>query len=75
MIFPAGYAAFSIIRGALTGIYPYPFFNPDASGGYGGVAMLSGIMLVGFFVLALVVRALGNWRGGFRGTRGSATIS
>lgn len=75
MIFPAGYAAFSIIRGALTGIYPYPFFNPDASGGYGGVAMLCGIMLVGFFVLALVVRAIGNWRGGFLGTRGTATIS
>lgn len=75
MIFPAVYAAFSIIRGALTGIYPYAFFDPDASGGYGGVAMLCGIMLVGFFLLALVVRAIGNWRGGFHGTRSEAILT
>lgn len=60
MIFPAVYAAFSLIRGAIDGVYPYPFFNPDAVGGYGGVALLCAAMLVGFFVLALLVWAIGN---------------
>ena len=60
MIFPAVYTIYSLVRGPIAGFYPYPFFNPDASGGYGGVAGLCAIMLVGFFVLAVVIRALGN---------------
>lgn len=65
MLFPAVYAAFSLIRGALTGRYPYPFFNPAAVGGYGSVALLCLAMLVGFLVLSFAVRLVGNWRGGF----------
>ena len=63
MIFPAAYVAYSLIRGAITGFYPYPFFNPEASGGYGGVTLYCLGMLVGFFVLAVLVRWLGNVRG------------
>lgn len=62
MIFPAVYTIFSLIRGAVTGIYPYPFFNPGAVGGYGAVALYCAAMLVGFLVLSLAVRALGNAR-------------
>ena len=63
MIFPAVYAVFSIVRGALTDFYPYPFFNPGAVGGYGIVALYCVGMIVGFLVLAIAVRAVGNWRG------------
>lgn len=62
MIFPAVYAGFSIVRGALTGFYPYPFFNPEAVGGYGAVALYCAAMVVGFLLLAIAVRAVGNWR-------------
>lgn len=62
MIFPAVYAAFSLVRGAFDGIYPYPFFDPDAVGGYGAIALYCAVMLVGFFVLSLGVWALGNVR-------------
>jgi hypothetical protein len=62
MIFPAVYAIFSIVRGALGGFYPYPFFNPGAVGGYGAVALYCLVMIVAFLVLAFAVRALGNWR-------------
>lgn len=62
MIFPVVYVAYSLIRGAITGFYPYPFFNPAVSGGYGGVALYCLVMVVGFVVLALLVRWLGNLR-------------
>lgn len=66
MIFPALYTIYSLVRGAVTGFYPYPFFNPDAIGGYGSVALYCAVMLVGFFVLAVAVWAIGNARGGHR---------
>lgn len=62
MIWPAVYAIFSVVRGSIDGVYPYPFFNPEESGGYGGVALYCAAMVVGFFVLALGVWAIGNWR-------------
>lgn len=62
MIFPAAYATFSVVRGAVDGSYPYPFFNPTAVGGYGVVAMYCAVMVVAFFVLAVVIWAVGNRR-------------
>jgi hypothetical protein len=70
MIFPAVYAIFSVVRGAISGFYPYPFFNPTAVGGYGAVILYCVVMLVGFVVLSLLVWLLGNWRGGHRRSRG-----
>jgi hypothetical protein len=61
-IFPAAYVVYSLIRGAITGFYAYPFFNPVANGGYGGVALYCGVMLLAFVVLALLVRWLANAR-------------
>ncbi|MFC7430589.1 MULTISPECIES: Pr6Pr family membrane protein [unclassified Agrococcus] len=62
MIWPAVYAVAAVVRGGLVdGFYPYPFFDPAASGGYGGVLLLCLAMVVGFLVLAVVVRGLGNW--------------
>lgn len=63
MIFPAAYTVYSLVRGAAIGFYPYPFFNPAASGGYGGVAAYCAAMLVGFFILATLVWWSGNLRG------------
>jgi hypothetical protein len=62
MIWPAVYSIFSMVRGAIDGFYPYPFYNPSASGGYGGVALWCVVLIIAFFVLALIVWALGNWR-------------
>lgn len=68
MIFPAVYVAYSLIRGAATGFYAYPFFNPAQPGGYVGVALYCAVMLVGFFVLAVVIRWIGNARSAERVT-------
>ncbi len=63
MIFPAVYAIFSVVRGAFDGVYPYPFFNPDTAGGYGGVLLYCLGMVAAFFVLAVIIRWIGNLRG------------
>ena len=62
MIWPAAYSIFSIVRGAITGFYPYPFYNPDVQGGYGGVALWCLVLVVAFFVLAVLVWGLGTLR-------------
>jgi len=60
LIYPLLYLAYTLIRGAIVGFYPYPFLNPDKVGGYGIVALYC----IGIFVLFLVVGwvslALGN---------------
>ena len=60
VVVPVVYTAYSVIRGALVGFYCYPFFNPAAVGGYGGVALYCVVLLAVFVVLALVIRAIGN---------------
>ncbi|GGM64236.1 Pr6Pr family membrane protein [Microbacterium saperdae] len=62
MIWPAAYAIFSVVRGAIDGFYPYPFFNPAVSGGYGGVALWCAALVAMFFALATLVRWVGNLR-------------
>jgi len=62
MIWPVVYSLFSMIRGAIDGFYPYPFYNPDVSGGYGGVALWCLVLILAFYVLANVVRWVGNLR-------------
>jgi uncharacterized membrane protein len=65
----AAYVVYTMIRGAITGWYPYPFFNPARVGGYGGVTLYCLVMLVGFVVLALLVRWSGNALGARRSRR------
>lgn len=62
----AAYVAYTLIRGAFLDWYPYPFFNPAAVGGYGGVTLYCVAMLIGFVVLAWLVRWSGNALGGRR---------
>lgn len=56
LVFPAGYAAFSLVRGDLTGWYPYPFLNP-ANQGYAPVALtIIGLVALGVALTWLVTR-------------------
>ncbi|PWD51323.1 hypothetical protein C8046_12285 [Serinibacter arcticus] len=59
---PVVYTIYSVLRGAATGFYCYPFFNPGAVGGYGGVAAYCAGLLVAFVLLAVLVRGVGNAR-------------
>lgn len=44
--FPAVYLIYTLMRGAIIDWYPYPFLDPSETGGYGGVALWSGVVLV-----------------------------
>ncbi len=50
LLFPIIYVAYSLIRGALIGWYPYPFLNPETKG-YGAVALT----VVGLLLLTLAL--------------------
>jgi hypothetical protein len=60
MLFPAAYVVYSLVRGAIVGFYPYPFFNPDIQNGYGGVALYCAGMLGAFVFVSLGVRWVAN---------------
>ncbi len=51
LLFPLAYFAYSIIRGSMTGWYPYPFLNAD-SNGYGELATTS--LVITAFLLVLI---------------------
>lgn len=56
VIYPLGYAVWSLIRGSWVNWYPYPFLNPDLVGGYGVVALYClGIAVVSLGFVWLVV--------------------
>ena len=65
LTYPLLYAGYSLIRGAFTGWYPYPFLDP-ANGGYASVAAyIVGILAFGM-VLCGVIAWIGNLLGGRR---------
>lgn len=62
-IYPAAYLVYSLVRGPAVDWYPYPFLDPDETGGYGGVAAYSVAILIGFLLFsALIVWVSGHLR-------------
>jgi hypothetical protein len=57
LIWPAIYFVYTMIRGALTGIYAYHFLDP-APRGYAHVVIMGSILFVAFVVLGLAAIAL-----------------
>jgi hypothetical protein len=51
--FPLTYTAYTLIRGAITGWYPYEFFNPHQVGHLGVVAYFI-ILLIAYFTLSWI---------------------
>jgi hypothetical protein len=61
LAFPLVWIAFTLIRGAAVGRYPYPCLNP-ANGGYGSVAIYSVVILVFMLLVCAMVVWMGNLR-------------
>ncbi len=51
LLFPIIYAAYSLIRGAATGWYPYPFLNPSANGYASLVLPIAGLVVLGVILV------------------------
>lgn len=45
LVFPAVYLTYTLIRGSFVEWYPYPILDPVETGGYGGVALWSLVIL------------------------------
>lgn len=56
--FPLAWLAFTLVRGDLTGWYPYAFLNPTSEAGWPGVALYAGgiavVIVVTFIAVTLV---------------------
>ncbi len=59
LIWPAGYAAYALGRGALTGWYPYPFLDVGALGA-GAVAVNVAGLVLAFAALGVALNAIGQ---------------
>jgi hypothetical protein len=62
VIYPLVYFAYSLFRGHVLAVYPYPFIDVDKLG-YPQVFVNAGGLLAGFVVIALLVIGLDRWRG------------
>lgn len=56
LLYPLGWLAVTLIRGAIIGFYPYPFIDPGING-YGGVAF--NCVLIGLLFVGLAAAAVG----------------
>lgn len=56
---PVAWTAFTLVRGAVDGWYPYPFLDP-ANGGYGTVALYAVGILVLFLGVVWLVATVGS---------------
>jgi hypothetical protein len=54
LIYPVGYAAYSLLHGAVTGFYPYPFLDVTQLG-YERVLLNMGVLTAAFAVLGLIL--------------------
>lgn len=59
LIWPAGYAVYALMRGALTGWYPYPFLDVGALGA-GPVALHVAGLVVAFAALGFALNHIGQ---------------
>jgi hypothetical protein len=57
LVFPALYGAWTLLHGAFSGFYPYPFLDV-AKHGYGAVLVTMVVMGIGFYVVTLVLTGL-----------------
>src|SRR5262249_656070 len=70
LAFPALYFAYCLLRGTISGVYPYPFIDVNTLG-YTRVFLNATLLTAGFLGLGLILIAIDHWMG--RGTRREAS--
>jgi len=60
LTYPAVYLVYILARGAVSGLYPYPFVDVNVLG-YGGVIARAGLLMLVFLGMGLLVVAVGRW--------------
>jgi hypothetical protein len=72
--YPLSWTAYTLVRGAIVGWYPYPFLDPTADG-YGRVAADVAAIFVFGIVVCSVVATLGSAVGGRRASDTSDRVA
>lgn len=62
LLFPVLYVIYTLLRGPHAGWYPYPFFDPTVTGGYGRVA----VYCIGISLCLVLLMAIIGWSGNKR---------
>ncbi|CAN5444028.1 Pr6Pr family membrane protein [soil metagenome] len=62
LIFPLAFVLYTLIHGAFSGFYPYPFLNVAVLG-YPRVLLNSLLMAVAFVILGALLLAIARWLG------------
>ena len=60
LLFPVVYATYSLVRGGMTGWYPYPFLNPDISGAVSVVTTIVSLFALGTVLISVVGKLSGS---------------
>jgi hypothetical protein len=66
LIYPVLHLVYTLIRGAIVGFYPYPFFNPNrpTTAGHRGVTIYCLTIVIAFLVVAWPMAMVANrWQG------------
>ncbi len=62
LAYPVIFLIAALVRGGITGWYPYHFLDPLQAGGWGGVATLTSVVVIAFLVMAVVLHLIGRLR-------------
>lgn len=60
LLFPIAYVTYSLVRGSVTGWYPYPFLNPGAHGSGAVAATVAALLLLGVGLVWIATRLSGK---------------
>lgn len=60
LLFPIMYAIYALVRGGLTGWYPYPFLNPDVAGASSVVTTILALFALGLVLIWGVGKLVGS---------------
>ena len=63
LAYPGVYLVYVLARGAVSGLYPYPFMDVNVLG-YGGVLAHAAVLFLVFLGMGLLVVAVGRWTRG-----------
>jgi hypothetical protein len=66
LIYPLTYLFLTLLRGAWTDWYPYPFLNPNSSGGWTAVAIVCSVITLAATLSIWGILFMGQVRNGFR---------
>jgi hypothetical protein len=63
LVYPGVYLVYVLARGAVSGLYPYPFMDVNVLG-YGAVLVNAAVLFLVFLGMGLLIVAVGRWTRG-----------